>query len=279
MPDSVVKALLAFPALFDIAIQVVVLAVGVLMVSVLSKVLRLRPTPISIASTRKEGVLALLMIVALLAVRAVLDTVGSEFVLPSFPLYRLPPYSPFGAFDVAWYTAVSVMYLAPMMAAMRMSGQSLRSIGVNGKDKGRMLTLGFILSMIYIGVFGLFALFSGQVFTGLSASLGYGFVLFAVVGFTQEVVWRGYVQTRLIAHHGTIAGLVVTALFFGLWHFPMRYFQYSGAAFEALASCLLIFPAGLLNGYIMLKSQNILPSSIYHLFGNFSLLLWQAAAS
>jgi len=265
--------------LSDAVVEVVVLVVGVLLVFVLSKVLRLRPAPISITDTRKEGVLALLVIVALLGVRAVLDTVGSQVVLPSFPLYRLPPYSPFGAVDVVWYTVVSLMYLAPMMATMRRSGQSLRSIGVSGKDRGRMLVLGFVLSAIYIGLFGLFALFSGQVFVGFSASLSYGFVLFAVVGFSQEIVWRGYVQTRLIAHYGTIVGLVVTALFFGLWHFPMRYFQYSGAAIEALASCLLIFPAGLLNGYIMLKSQNILPSSIYHLFGNFSSLLWQAAAS
>lgn len=175
---------MAFPTLFDVLVEVVVLVVGVLLVFVSSKVLRLRPAPISITNTRKEGVLAFLVVVALLAVRTVLDTVGFQVVLPSFPLYRLPPYSPFGAVDVVWYTLVSVMYLVPMMAAMRMSGQSLRSIGVSGKDKGRMLVLGFILSAIYIGVSSLLALFSGQVFSGFSASLGYGFVLFAVVGFS-----------------------------------------------------------------------------------------------
>ena len=261
----------------DVLVEVGVLVVGVVLVFVLSRVLRLRPAPISITNTRKEGVLALLVVVALLVVRAVFDTVGSQVVLPSFPLYQLPPYSPFGAIDVVWYTLVSVAYLVPMVAAMRMSGQSLGSIGVTGKDKGRMLVLGLILSAIFVGYTGLSALVLGQVFAGFSASLGYGFVLFAVVGFSQEIVWRGYVQTRLIAYRGTLTGLVVASLFFSLWHFPMRYFQYSGNVLEALASCLLLFPSGLLLGYIMLKCQNILPPSIYHLFGNFSSLLWRQA--
>jgi len=34
-------------------------------------------------------------------------------------------------------------------------------------------------------------------------------------------------------------------------------------------------PCGLLFGYIRLKGKNIIPSSIFHLFHNWSTLLWQ----
>lgn len=274
------KAGLAFPTSFDVILPIAIFLVGVLIVYSSSRALKLRPKPITIADTRSEATATFLVVVALFAARFALDTLGYLVVLPSFPLYRLQPYPLFAAVDVFWYALVSAIYLLPMILAMKRSGQSLASIGITGMDKGRNLALGFVLSAIYVGGMGLLAPSLGRTFAGFSVSLVYAFILHAIVGFSQEVVWRGYVQTRLIAYGGTVKGLVATTLIFGLWHFPMRYFQRFGVVLEAFADILVGLPIKLLVGYIMLRSQNVIPPSIFHLFYNWTTTsLWQIRTS
>jgi membrane protease YdiL (CAAX protease family) len=174
------------------------------------------------------------------------------------------------AVDLFWGALNTAIYLVFVILAMKRTGQNLGSIGITGVDKWRNLALGLVLSAIYVGVMSL-----GSTFAGFSASLVYAFILMAIVGFGQEVMWRGYVQTRLTAKIGTIKGLVATALLFALWHFPMRYFQYSGVPLEVLANIFVdLFPMSLLFGYIMYRCQNIIPLSVLHLFVNFSSFLW-----
>lgn len=44
------------------------------------------------------------------------------------------------------------------------------------------------------------------------------FILYIAMGFGEEVVFRGYVQTRLVARFGVIWGVLVTAIVFTLLH-------------------------------------------------------------
>ena len=271
---------MAFPTLFDVIFPIAIFVVGAPIVYLLSRALKLRPKPITIADPRSEATATFLVVVALFAARFALDTLGYLVVLPSFPLYRLPPYPPFAAVDVFWYAVVSAIYLLPIILAMKRTGQSLGSIGITGVDKGRNLALGFLLSGIYVGGLCLLAPSLGRTFAGFSVSLVYAFILHAIVGFSQEVVWRGYVQTRLIAYGGTVKGLGAATLICGLWYFPMRYFQYSGVALEAFADILVGLPIWLLVGYIALRSQNVISPSIFHLFYNWTTTsLWQIPIS
>jgi len=162
--------------------------------------------------------------------------------------------SSYDAIDVFGIVFARAIVLLPVIVAMRRTGQKLESIGINGKDKGRMLVLGLTLSAISLTVLGFPAPSVGGGFAGFSISLVFGLVYHAVVGFSEEIVWRGYIQTRMIAHSGTLEGLVATSLLFATWHFPMSYFQFSGVVLEALASALTSFPPGLLFGCIMLRS-------------------------
>jgi membrane protease YdiL (CAAX protease family) len=96
-----------------------------------------------------------------------------------------------------------------------------------------------------------------------------------LVGFSEEIIWRGYVQTRMIAYGGKVRGLLATSLLFAiLWHFPVESYAQSGAILNALVNALTRFAPSLLFGYLMQKSQNVLPSSIFHLFMDWAPLLW-----
>ncbi len=257
-----VKAL-AFPTLDVIINSVIVLVIGVAMVYLLSRVLKLRPKPITIAEPRKEMTLVFLAIVAAFVV---------TFLLGGFLLDVLPPTD---VTDVLWFVLFYALLLLPMVIAMKRTGQALGSIGISRKDSWRTFAFGLILSAVSTMLISFTAASYEGSFIGFSPTLAYGLVSFAINGSSEEVVFRGYIQTRLIAYSGTLKGLLVASLVFALWHFPICYYASSGAVLESLANALIRFPLGLLLGYIMLKSQNIIPTSIFHALWNWSLFLWQ----
>lgn len=268
------KIALAFPTLPNIIITVAILVVGAPIVYLLSKALKLRPKSITIPDTGKEVTAVFLVIVTTFVAISALNVFTNTVVEHTFQLDKRPPFT-FDYIDVLVVAFGYAMVFLPLTIVMKRDRQNLGSIGIDGKNKWRLLALGFILGGIYVTISGFFAPALGGGFKGFSSSLVYGFIVYTIVGFSEEIVWRGYVQTRLTAYSGTLKGLMTTALLFSLLHLPTRYYLFSGVVLEAFASTLLVFPISLLFGYIMLKSQNIIPSSIFHLLANSSALLWQ----
>lgn len=248
--------------------------VGLPLIHVLSRALKLRPTPITIAGPKKEAALASIVTVALFVVVFAWRTLTQAFQL-------FDERSPFviGPFDILWRAFLDGMCFVVIIIAMKSTGQKLGSIGIGRNDIGRMLALGLVLSAIYLTLAGLLAPSLGGGFAGFSPELAYGFILFALVGFSEEILWRGYIQTRLIAHIGRLKGFVITSLLFTvLWHFPGQFFLQSGAVVDAFVNTLPVLAPSLLFGYLMLRSQNVLPSSIFHLFWDLNSVLWQIPA-
>jgi len=99
-----------------------------------------------------------------------------------------------------------------MILAMKSTRQDLKSIGVNGKDTGKVIFLGAVVSALYIMITGIFVLSTGGGFAGFSSSLAYGFIAYTIVGFSEEAVFRGYIQTRLVAYGGMLKGWIGTSL-------------------------------------------------------------------
>jgi membrane protease YdiL (CAAX protease family) len=264
------ETVLAFPSLLQVITSVVLLAVGVPIVYLLSKVLKIHPKPITIAEPRKEVALASIVIVALFVLVFVWRTLTYMFRLE-------PPEFTSDITSVLWRSVLAGVGFLIVALAMRSTRQKLGSIGISKNDIGRMVALGLILSIMFLTLSGLLTTSLGGGITSFSSSWTYGLIETAIIGFSEEILWRGYIQTRLIAYGGTIKGLVVTSLLFAiLWHFPLAYYyETSGVVLEAMVwASFRVFP-GLLFGYIMLKSQNIIPSSIFHLFYNWSLYLWR----
>jgi membrane protease YdiL (CAAX protease family) len=138
-----------------------------------------------------------------------------------------------------------------------------------------MISVGVVPSASFFTLLVLVAPVAGARFANLNISSLYGFIVFLLGGFSEEVVWRGYIQTRLIARSGKLYGWLISSVAFSLWHLPINYRLYGGTA-EALGVSLLVqFPLGLAFGYMMIRTQNILPSSIYHLFFDWTPSLFQ----
>lgn len=239
------------------------LAVGIPLVYVLSRGLKLAPRPIALENPRREAFVAVLVLVVVLVIINVSNLIKPETTTAPFA-------------DPAVLLRAAILYgaaLAPVVVAARATHQSWASLGLSRSALPRMAVLGLVPSAIYVPVVGLFAT-PGTGFAG-AAALAIGFFAYAIVGFVEETQFRGYVQPRFEGAWGTWVGYAVTAAVFTLYHFPVSYIAYSGNVSDALVSTLGRFPAALLFGYIFIRSRNVVPSAIFHLFYNWGLLLWQ----
>jgi len=256
---------LAFPSLGGVLTSLVLIVVGLPLIYVLSRAFKLRPTSIAIPKPKKEVALVAVVIVALFLV-----VFGWEALANVYRLFYEDSRFVVGPFEILWRASLDGVSLFVIVIAMKSTGQKLGSVGIVRNNVGRMLALGLVLSAVFAAVM----IFVAGGVAGLSATLVYGFILCIVVGFGEEICWRGYVQTRLVAYVGNLKGLVIASLLFAVvWHFPLEFYLQSGVVLDALAYTLTRLAPGLLFGYLMLKSQNILPSSIFHIFWNWSILL------
>jgi len=250
-------------------LEVVTFAVGVSIVYLLSRVLKIRQKPIAIAQPKKEATLAITVFVILFAMAFAWFALSAMLQLEPF---RFP-------FDITQIWVIVLLEGASLLiiaVALKSTRQKLGTIGVNKTNIGKMAAIGAIPSVIYIAVSGLLAPYAGGGFAGFSSSLTFALFFCIVVGFSEEAVWRGYIQTRLCAYAGSVKGLVASSLIFAFVHFPTAYYyQAPGDAMASLAWVVFRVPVSLLFGYIMLKTQNIIPSSIFHIFVDWNVYLWQ----
>ncbi len=88
-------------------------------------------------------------------------------------------------------------------------------------------------------------------------------VLLLAVGISlaEETIFRGYIQLRLSWWLGEWAGLAATAALFTLWHVPAWLGRIPAETQLLLAG--LTFVQGLVLGWIMLKSRNVIAPALY----------------
>ncbi len=240
---------------------VALVAVGVPLVWLLSRALKLAPRLPTIDNPRREVRVALLVTVAVYAalILPLLVASGgtSSLTDPSM---------------VVQVAATHALLLAPVAVAAAATRQSWASLGLSRTSLSRLVVLGLVPSALYVPSVGLMypvASLPGAV------PLALGFAWSAIAGFSEEIVFRGYLQTRFEAAWGTWAGYTVTVVVFAFAHFPGSYAMYGGDVLAATLSALGRVGLGLLLGYYYVRSRNIVPGAISHTFYNWALVLWQ----
>ncbi len=237
-------------------------AVGIPLVYLVSRALRLAPRPIVIANPRREALVAAAVVVAVFIVTIV---------------SLLLPIGASSLTDPSRILAVAVsdaMLLAVVFVAARATRQSWASVGLSRKSLPRLVLLGLVPSAVYVPSLGLMYPVPAGGFPG-AAPLAVALVWTAIVGFSEEITFRGYLQTRFEAALGTWAGYAVTVVVFAFAHLPASYVLYSGDVLSATLSALSRVGLGLLLGFFYIRSRNVVPGAISHLFYNWALVLWQ----
>jgi uncharacterized protein len=95
-----------------------------------------------------------------------------------------------------------------------------------------------------------------------SRYLGLTPALLAVVatnGFLEELLFRGLLMSKLNIAFGPYLSTFVQAVIFASWHIGVSY-----TSSVLVFVVLVVFPLGLMCGYLTRSSSSILPSSIFH---------------
>ncbi len=96
----------------------------------------------------------------------------------------------------------------------------------------------------------------------LASLIGF-FIANIFVAFGEEMLFRGYIQRLLVDRYAIAAGLTGTAILFALFHFPNDL---------RLAPIATVFLAGLIMGYLVIKTGSLYASIGFHFTWNFLIM-------
>lgn len=161
-----------------------------------------------------------------------------------------------------------LIMLSPVFIMKRIRKETWRSCGVSKHNLRQSLWIGAILAVLIIAIVLLFGL-NNLVDVGqkLTISAFWALLYFAVVGFSEEFMYRGFLQVRLMEWIGKWQGWVLTSILMAFIHIPQR-MALGLSPLEALISSASLIPISLVMGYIMIKTENIVAPGICHTFAD-----------
>ena len=84
----------------------------------------------------------------------------------------------------------------------------------------------------------------------------------------EEIGWRGYLVPALKEKYGEKKSLIISSLFWCVWHLPLvitgSYLSDIPVLYQIPAFILCIFPVGILCGSLALKTNSVWPSAFLH---------------
>jgi membrane protease YdiL (CAAX protease family) len=225
----------------------------------LSKLLRCKATDSGISQPRRSAIHAVIAVGISMSILFLL-------MLPQI-LTAKPPASthkPHHPFALAPQIFLLALYAVPAGIFMFRDRENLRSVGISRVNFWQAAVIGVVLT-----AFTFYDEFrQGWHVSELSCSTqAIALVFYSFVGFGEEFLFRGYLQTRLVAWLGTARGLLSASFFMAFFHFPGRLLQGMGFL-DSFVSCTHLVPVSLLMGFVMLQTGNLLAPGIHHTFMN-----------
>lgn len=170
------------------------------------------------------------------------------------------PTRTYGPEDVAGTLTLGLLISLPVIIAMRFRRESARSAGFTTVSLGPSILVGLAVSII--------ALLSYRDFVWSTVRVNgnhlWALVYYIPVSISEELIYRGYVQTRLIAWIGKWHGWILASLVMALTHIGVRFMWEGYTVPEALLSSIGLIPISLLLGYVMLRTGNLVAPILLH---------------
>ena len=162
---------------------------------------------------------------------------------------------------------LQLILFVPVIFMLRRNGETLQSIGITRANLWKATVVGLFLSATTL-FFG-----HGGPSAALKLTEGHDIntlIYFSFVGFGEEILYRGYLQSRLIAWLGHNRGWVLTSIIMALVHVPQRLVTERMGIPHALLSSLELVPVSLLMGFVMLRTGNVVSGGLFHTFCNWA---------
>jgi len=229
------------------------------LVAVLVRLLRFRDSVSGISAARSSSLWALLAICAgwLLVVAvhfALRGDVGPQ---------HWQSVSPAGPGDVIGQLFVALFAIGPVVFAMHRRREPFASAGASADNLGRSLIVGLFLVAAVAG-WRFLVEPPPDIASFFHHANHWLFLQFVIVGFVEEFVYRGYLQTRLVGWLGPVQGWVLASVLMAMAHAGHRVAALGMAGEEALLSAAALVPISLFLGFVMLRTRSIVAPGILH---------------
>jgi membrane protease YdiL (CAAX protease family) len=234
---------------------------------------RLQKPGIGFKYARRDGITALMMFLLILVLAFVLYTVTPPFTLdfanamPQAANNLRPAPAPFE--NLGQSLLVAVLALASFGISLVMRKQPVRSMGWPRDLFMPALQMGFAIAILTIFLRNRVM----DVLAGMQPAQLNLLLLAVGISLAEEMIFRGYIQLRISWWFGQLnslnkpawlaqwAGIGLTSLLFTLWHVPAWLNKVPLETELILAG--LTFVQGLVLGWVMSKSKNVIAPALY----------------
>ena len=159
---------------------------------------------------------------------------------------------------------LGVAAVVPALFFLRRRKESWASVAVTRANVWQSL---IISAVIIVGVSPLDA--SWKSLSKLEPHNVIDFLYFVLIGCQEEFLFRGFIQTRLVAWRGAVQGWIVTSVAFAFAHMITAVLGQDMSITEGFVSCAVYLPVGLLYGFVVLRTGNLLSSIPVHVLMDF----------
>jgi membrane protease YdiL (CAAX protease family) len=171
------------------------------------------------------------------------------------------------------YIAFAFLSVGPVLVAICLRRESLASTGVSTHNLGNAVAVGMLLAFFIIAAQLLLIHFGDnrslmEIVCGLTVRHFWALIYYVVVSFAEEFVFRGYLQSRLIAWLGRWQGWVIASILMALIHIGNYMMRPDVSLLNALISTTETLPFSLFMGYVMLRTENLIAPVLAHTFLN-----------
>ena len=158
--------------------------------------------------------------------------------------------------------------LSPVIIYIILKKEKMSSIGILRINFVKSICLGMISGMTF---FLLIYLFEQKNNINIYSTKNFKiFLEYFIIAICEEILFRGYLQNKLVKYLGSKKGIIITAMIFSVFHFPQRILVEGLRYQEAILGIIALLPVSFMFGYIMYKTQNIMATSIFHTFINYT---------
>lgn len=240
--------------LLDIKFTIIIIFVAIIF-KFLTKIITFDTSDYHIKNPVESGKLSLIITAILLVI-----TIIYLFIIKEYFINVSPRVVSF------YHLMINLLQVLIILAVVIYRKEHISSIGITKNNIFKSIITGTIIGITYyILVINTFKVI--KIMDVISIKSYNSFInLLVVVGFGEEIVSRGYLQTRLISWLGSIKGTFLTAVIFSFSHLPQRLILGGLDLKSALINCAFLIPCSLLLGYIFTKTKHIVTTSIFHAF-------------
>ena len=162
------------------------------------------------------------------------------------------------------------LYVCVAVMSLRLAGVSPRTIGLRPWREWNTTERSYFVQMLLLTNVIFPAMFSGPLSRAFEKAsvpvmLATVFVPYLLLGFFQEMLYRGILQLELVRRWGAVAGILVSnTIYTFVQH--LDYFAFTSS--RAIAMFAAVFAIGLVFALVYWRSGNLWIVGIMHAFGN-----------